>query len=158
MTEQFFPGYQMTLVRSFDAPRQLVFDCFTQVEHMARWWGPRGFSAPVCELDPRPGGDILIHMAGPEPYGVNPMGGAFIEVSPPDRLVFSSQAYQGADGEWGIDNLNELSFAEQDGKTVLTLVVTVRKVSAETLQALGGMKEGWSQSFDKLAELLAHLG
>ena len=158
MTEQFFPGYQMTLVRTFDAPRELVFDCFTQVEHMARWWGPRGFTAPVCELDARPGGEILIHMAGPPPYGVNPMGGEFIEVSPPDRLVFSSQAYQGADGEWGIDNLNELSFAEQDGKTVMTLVVTVRKVSAETLPALSGMKEGWSQSLDKLDELLADLG
>ena len=157
MTEQFFPGYQMTLVRTFDAPRQLVFDCFTQVEHMARWWGPRGFTAPVCELDARPGGEIMIHMAGPEPYGVNPMGGEFIEVSPPDRLVFVSKAYQSADGEWGIDNLNELSFAEQDGKTVMTLVVTVRKVSAETLPALGGMKEGWSQSLDKLGELLADL-
>lgn len=157
MTDQFSVGDQMTLVRTFDAPRQLVFDCFTRPEHMARWWGPRQFTAPVCELDPRPGGQILVHMAGPEPYGTNPMAGEFIEVSPPDRLVFSSQAYQGEDGEWRIDNLNELDFTEQDGKTVLTLVVTVRKVSAETLQALGGMREGWSQSFDKLAELLPEL-
>jgi len=125
---------------------------------MARWWGPRHFTAPLCEVDARPGGQILIHMEGPPPYGVSPMGGEFIEVSPPDRLVFSAKAYRGADGEWGIDNLNELSFTEQDGKTVLTLVVTVRKVSAEILPALGGMEEGWSQSLDKLGELLADLG
>jgi uncharacterized protein YndB with AHSA1/START domain len=158
MNKQFSVGDQMTLVRTFDAPRALVFDCFTRPEHMARWWGPRGFTAPVCELDARAGGQILVHMAGPPPYGVNPMGGEFVEVSPPDRLVFSSQAYQGEDGEWRIDNLNELDFVEQDGKTVLTLIVTVRKVHAETLQALAGMREGWSQSFDKLAELLADLG
>jgi len=157
MNESFSVGDQMTLVRTFDAPRELVFDCFTKAEHMARWWGPRQFTAPVCELDARPGGQIMIHMAGPEPFGVSPMAGEFVEVSRPDRLVFTAQAYQGTDGEWRIDNLNELTFAEQDGKTVLTLVVTVRKVSAETLQALGGMREGWSQSFDKLGELLVQL-
>jgi uncharacterized protein YndB with AHSA1/START domain len=158
MTEQFSVGSQMTLVRTFDAPRELVFDCFTRAEHLARWWGPRHFTAPVCEVDVRPGGQILIHMEGPPPYGINPMGGEFLEVSPPDRLVFVSKAYQHDNGEWGIDNLNELNFDEQDGKTVLTLVVTIRKVTAETLPALGGMKEGWSQSLDKLGELLADLG
>jgi uncharacterized protein YndB with AHSA1/START domain len=151
-------GHQMTLTRTFDAPRQLVFDCFSKVEHMQRWWGPRMFTAPVCELDPRPGGAILIHMKGPAPYGINPMGGEYVEVSPPGRLTFVSRAFPGEDGEWGIENFNELTFEETaDGKTLITVTVTVRKVNTEFMPALARMREGWSQSLDKLGELLAEL-
>jgi len=151
-------GYQMTIVRTFDAPRELVFDCFTDERHMAAWWGPRHFTNPVCELDARPGGAILIHMQGPPEWPVNPMGGEYVVVDRPERLVFVSRAFQGEDGESGIDNLNELTFeATEDGKTLMTLTATVRKVSAEVAPALGGMKEGWSQSLDKLGELLVEL-
>ena len=159
MSDQAFaPGFQMTIVRTFDAPRELVFDCFTDEAHMAAWWGPRGFSAPECRLDPKPGGDIFIYMQGPTPEWGHPMGGEYVEIDRPRRLVFVSKAFQGEDGEWGIDNLNELDFAETaDGKTELTLTATVRKVSAEILPALGGMKQGWNESLDKLDELVATL-
>ena len=46
-------GYEMQLERTFDAPRELVFDCFTKAEHMQAWWGPRHFTNPVCEIDAR---------------------------------------------------------------------------------------------------------
>lgn len=154
-TPVFGPGYQMTMVRTFDAPRDLVFDCFTKAEHMAAWWGPHHFTAPVCELDARPGGKINILMSGPPPWENNPMEGEFVEVSPPERLVFTARAHRNANGEWGIDNLNELTFEEADGKTVMRLTTTVRKVSDEILPALGGMELGWSQSFEKLSDRLA---
>jgi uncharacterized protein YndB with AHSA1/START domain len=57
---------ELVLTRVFDAPRELVFKVWTDPKHLARWWGPRGFTNPVCELDLRPGGAILIHMRGPD--------------------------------------------------------------------------------------------
>ena len=158
MTDQpMSAGYEMQLERTFDAPRELVFDCFTNPAHMQAWWGPREFTNPVCEIDARMGGKILIHMQGPSPFGVNPMEGEFIEVTRPSKLIFTARAFQGPDGEWGIDNLNTLTFVEKDGKTVMTLRTQVRKVSEAVRPALSGMREGWSQSLDKLAELMARL-
>jgi uncharacterized protein YndB with AHSA1/START domain len=46
----------ITMVRIFDAPRELVFKAWTDPEHLAQWWGPHGFTNPVCEVDLRPGG------------------------------------------------------------------------------------------------------
>jgi uncharacterized protein YndB with AHSA1/START domain len=159
VTDQSFGvGYRMSLTRAFDAPRALVFDCFTRAEHLARWWGPREFSAPVCEVDARAGGSILIHMKGPEPYGTNPIEGEFTEVSPPERLVMVLRGFQGEDSEWGIEHVSTLDFAEaDDGGTELTLTTVVRKVSEALKPALQGMKEGWSQSLDKLDELLPEI-
>src|ERR1700722_582779 len=53
---------QLTLVRLFKAPRALVFKAFTDPVHLARWWGPHGFTNPVCAFDARPGGALRIHM------------------------------------------------------------------------------------------------
>ncbi len=47
---------EIVLTRVFDAPRRLVFEAHTRPEHVTRWWGPRGFTMPVCEMDFRPGG------------------------------------------------------------------------------------------------------
>jgi len=66
---------QLVLTRVFDAPRELVFKVWTDPKHVARWWGPHRFTNPVCELDLRPGGAILIHMRGPDGV-VYPMTGA----------------------------------------------------------------------------------
>ena len=152
MTDQ--TGYEMELHRAFDAPREQVFDAFTNAAQMKAWWGPRGFTNPVCEIDARMGGHIRIHMQGPD-GSVSPMEGDFIEVDRPFRLIFAARALKEPDGEWGIDNLNTLTFMEKDGGTALTLHVAVRKVSDAVRPALAGMQEGWMQSFDKLEALLA---
>ena len=55
----------LNITRVFDAPRSLVFKAWTESEHMARWWGPRGFTSTVLKNDPRPGGAYRIHMRGP---------------------------------------------------------------------------------------------
>jgi uncharacterized protein YndB with AHSA1/START domain len=68
-------------------------------------------------------------------------------------------AHQDADGVWGIDNLNTVVFEEAPGgRTLMKLETVVRKVSPEIMPALNGMKEGWSQSFEKLEALLTELG
>ena len=88
--------HELALTRVFDAPRELVWKVWTDPKHVARWWGPRGFTNPVCELAVRPGGAIRIHMRGPDGT-VHPMTGVYLEVVEPQRIVFTRAAL-GADG------------------------------------------------------------
>ena len=84
----------MSIARVFDAPRDLVFQAWVDPRHMAKWWGPRGFTNPECELDARAGGDIWIVMR--DPTGVDyPMSGTFHEVVAPERLVFAKRVPPG---------------------------------------------------------------
>jgi uncharacterized protein YndB with AHSA1/START domain len=158
MTTEPGVGYEMTIVRTFAAPRELVFDCLTKAEHLARWWGPREFDAPVCESDPRPGGKIRIDMRGPEPYGTSPIHGEYLEVERPSRLRFVLRAFQGEDGSWGIEHEDTLVFEDAPGGgTLMHMTTVVTQLSDAMVPAIKGMKEGWSQSFDKLEELLPAL-
>jgi len=146
-------GHEITLTRSFNAPAALVFDCFTDPERLAKWWGPLGCENVVHRLDARPGGEISLHMAGPG-YS-HTMGGEFVEIDRPRRLVFLSKAFEAPDGGWGIVNRNTLTFAERDGRTTLTLHTLVEKAAGElVLNALAGMKTGWGQSLERLGDLV----
>lgn len=153
------PGFVMRMERTFAAPRDLVFACMTKAEHLARWWGPRGFDVPLCESDPVPGGRLVLHMRGPEPYGTNPVHGEFVEVSPIDRLSFVLRGFPEEDGSWGIEHLTTVDFSDAPGGgTLLTMATEVKQVSDALRPALGGMREGWSQSLDKMEELMFELG
>src|SRR6201981_2378158 len=79
---------EITITRVFDAPRAMVFKAWTDAKELAQWWGPKGFTNPVCELDVRVGGAIRIHMRSPD-GSVYPMKGDFREIVPPERLAFS---------------------------------------------------------------------
>jgi len=147
----------LVIKRLISAPRERVYKAWTDPKEFAKWWGPHTFTAPVVELDVRPGGKINVHMQGPagspweKPY---PMGGEFREVSPYGRLTFTSNLSDGKGG-LALENLNELTFTEKDGKTELVLTVTVLKSTPEMKDALGGMKQGWTESLEKLEMLLA---
>jgi len=146
-------GYEITLIRSFKAPAELVFDCFIDPVHFAQWWGPLGCVNTLHKLDARPGGEISLRMAGPGYDHV--MGGEFVEIDRPRRLVFLSKAFEAPGGGWGIVNRNTLSFEERDGLTRLTLRTRVEKADGElVLGALGGMKAGWGQSLERLGDLV----
>jgi uncharacterized protein YndB with AHSA1/START domain len=146
-------GYEVTITRVLNAPVALVFDCFTKAEHFAKWWGPLECRNDIYKLDLRPGGEISLRMAGPGYDHV--MGGEFIEIAPPTRLVFLTKAFEAPDGGSGLVNRNTLTFEEQDGSTRLTLHVRVEKASGEVvLGALGGMKAGWGQSLERLGDLV----
>jgi uncharacterized protein YndB with AHSA1/START domain len=146
-------GYEMTLIRTFNAPATLVFDCFTDADRLAKWWGPRACENVIHRLDPRPGGEISLHMAGPGYSHL--MGGEFIEIERPTRLVFLSRAFEAPDGGWGLVNRNTLIFEEQDGRTKLTLHALVEKAAGEVvLGALSGMKAGWGESLERLGDLV----
>lgn len=148
-------GRELTLTRDFDAPRELVFKAWTDCALLAHWWGPRYFTNPVCEVDPRPGGRIFIVMHGPDEVDY-PMEGKFQEVIPPERLVFTATAIEDAEGNPQLKNRTTVTFEDVNGKTRLTVhvVITMATVAAEG--ALSGMDIGWNQSLDKLAEFLGH--
>jgi len=140
------------ITRVFDAPRELVFKAWTDTRHMAQWWGPKGFTNPVCELDVRAGGAIRIHMRAPNGV-VYPMSGLFEEITEPERLVFVSSALD-EHGNSMFDLRNTVTFTEQRGKTVLTLQARVIKATAQAPQYLKGMEAGWTQSLDRLGDRL----
>lgn len=135
----------LVMTRTFDAPRALVWRAWTDPSHVERWWGPHGFTNPRCEWDARPGGKIHIDMRGPDGT-VYPMPGEFHEVVAPDRLVFSSSAVDGA-----LEVLTTVTFADEGEKTKMTLEAIVVKATAEAKFALNGMREGWTQTLERLA-------
>jgi uncharacterized protein YndB with AHSA1/START domain len=145
---------ELITTRIFDAPRDVVFRAWTDPERLQRWWGPKGFTNPVCDVDPRPGGAILIHMRAPDGT-VHPMTGEFIEIVEPERLVFTSSALD-KNGEPLFEVLNTVTFADEGGKTRLTLHASVSKVKVEAAQHLAGMEQGWSQTLDRLDAEVKH--
>ena len=82
---------------------------------MAKWWGPRYFTNPVCEIDAKVGGAILIHMLGPDGV-LYPMKGVFREVVKPERLVFTASAFDDENGNLRLENLTTVTFAEHEGE------------------------------------------
>jgi uncharacterized protein YndB with AHSA1/START domain len=151
-------GHEVRVERIFEAPIELVYDCFTDPEHFRRWWGPLGCENEIYVLDARPGGDISVRMVGPGYDHV--MGGAFVELDRPRRLVFLTKAFQAPDGGWGIVNRNTVTFemVSTEGMANATRMVlhtlVERAEGALVLGALAGMRAGWSQSFERLGELV----
>jgi uncharacterized protein YndB with AHSA1/START domain len=146
---------ELTLVRVYDAPRALVFKAFTDPVHLARWWGPHGFTTPVCEFDARPGGALRIHMRAPDGR-VHVTQGEVREIVTPERFAFTIALLED-DGSIRLENLTTVTLVEHAGKTELTLHVRVLQATAAAAPNLAGMQVGWSQSLERLAELVAAL-
>lgn len=142
---------ELHLTRVFDAPGALVFDAWTDPKRLAQWWGPKGFTNPVCETDPRPGGAIRIHMRAPD-GAVYPMTGTYREVRRPERLVFTSAALD-EQGKALFEVLTTVQFAEARGRTVVTLEARVLERTDKAAPYLKGMQAGWTQSLERLATL-----
>lgn len=143
---------ELHLRRFFAAPRQLVFDAWTRPEMLREWWGPQCFTNPVCELDARGGGKILIHMRAPDGT-VYPMTGRFVEFYPPYRFHFTSGPLD-KDGKQIFETWTSVFFEEVEGGTEVVLDVHVTKSTPEAAFYLKGMREGWNQSLEKLAEFV----
>ena len=150
-----FAEREVVITRIFDAPRALVFKAWTDPKHLKRWWGPKMFTNPVCEVDARVGGAWRIVMRGPD--GVDyPCGGVYREIVEPERLVFTNIATD-HDGNPILDGLTTVDFAEQGGKTKLTLTTRAVALVEYAAAYLQGMEAGWTQSLETLAEELAKL-
>ncbi len=142
----------LTTVRVIDAPPGQVWKAWTDPARMARWWGPSGFTNPVCEMDVWPGGLIWIIMrdAGGTDH---PMSGRFREVVEPSRLVFVGTP-QDAIGKPYADNVVTVTIeAEPGGKTRLTVHSDATAFTRPGTGMLDFMEEGWNQSLARLAAL-----
>lgn len=147
---------ELHLVRMFEAPRSLVWRAWTDGALVARWWGPRMFDAPVCEVDARPGGAIRIHMRGPDGT-IFPMTGVFHEVVEPERLVFTACALLALDADPVLETRNVVTLENAGGRTKMTVDIVVVKATPEAEGPLAGMEQGWNEQLDRLVEAVVAL-
>ena len=149
-------GLDFIASRVFQAPRTLVFDAFSDCVHLAHWWGPSGWTLPLCEMDFRAGGTWRYCMAGPD--GATSCGAAFYrEITEPERIVYTD-IFTEADGTQTPETpemLITVTFEEAGGRT--TLRSAARFATAKDLDfAVGtGMEQGLSETWDRLAAYLA---
>ena len=156
---------ELVITRIFDAPRELVWKAWTEPERVKRWWGPKGFTAPVIKIDLRVGGKYLYCMRSPEGQDLW-SGGIFQEVVPQERIVatdyFSdkdgnkiSPTQFGLSADFPAESTVTITFTEEGDKTKLTLTYPLPESAAARDAILkSGMEQGWNESFDKLAESL----
>jgi uncharacterized protein YndB with AHSA1/START domain len=143
----------LTLTRLLDAPREVVWQAWTDPQQLAQWWGPHGFTAPVVELDVKPGGQLRIDMQGPDGT-IYPALGEFNEVAEPERLVLTTRAVDG-DGQTLIEARSTVTLDDDGGKTKLTVVIEVVHVAPGAEEAAAGAEEGWNQTLDRLVEFVS---
>jgi uncharacterized protein YndB with AHSA1/START domain len=140
-------GLSLEMTRVFPAPRLRVFEFFTDPALLAQWWGPRGFRIPSIDFTPGVGSTYRIEMQPPEGEGFA-LTGTFRRVDP-SRLAFSFE-WEPADPE-DQETVAELSFSAIDDSTKVRLEQGPFKTEAR--RALH--RDGWTESFDKLAALVA---
>ena len=140
---------ELVITRIFDAPRNVVFQAWTEPGRAARWWGPQGFVTTYCDMDVRPGGAFRVCMCSPE--GVDHWKrGVYREVVEPERLVFTF-AWEDAEGKPGHQTLVTLTFAEHGNKTELTL----HRAVFESVSRRDEHRAGWASTLERFAEYLA---
>jgi uncharacterized protein YndB with AHSA1/START domain len=147
---------ELTLTRIFDAPRELVFEAWTDPVHLKRWWGPRGFTTPACNVDLRIGGAWRIVMRFPDGVNEHIMDAVYREIAPPERLSFTNVALD-KDGKRLLEGTTSITLEDLGGKTKLTLYTRMRGLVPYADRMLEGMEPGWSQSLERLAEEIAKL-
>ena len=139
---------EIVLTRVFDAPRRLVFEAFTKPELLKRWFGPRGWSLVVCEVDLKVGGTFRFVLRGPDGKEMG-MRGVYREIVPPERSVHT-ESFDDYPGESQVTAV----FVEQAGKTTLTATVLYPSQEVRDAVIKSGMEHGAAESYDRLAELL----
>lgn len=150
---------EVVVTRVFDAPRERVWQAWTDPEQIKLWWGPKGFTSPQSEMDFRVGGKYFRSMVsgGFQMWST----GVFKEIIPYERLVmidsFADEqgnvvpaSHYGLSKDFDLEMQITVTFEEQDGKTKLTL----RQTGFPAGPDIEGSAAGWSESFDKLAERL----
>lgn len=139
---------ELVVSRLIDAPRALVFKAWTQPEHVARWWGPQGFTTVHCDMDIRVGGKYRCGMRSPqgtEHYRV----GIYCEIVEPERIVFTF-AWEGACGNPGHELLTTVTFEERGTKTLLTL----HQGTFQTTDQRDSHVAGWTSCLERFAEYI----
>ena len=144
-------GHVMTGTRHYDAPRERVWQAWTDPDHITNWWGPHGFSTTTHAMDMRPGGDWRFTMHGPDGTDY-PNLVTYEEVQPPERLAY---AHRGTDGESPVAFRVVVTFDEENGGTRLTMRMELASPEeCERLCRERGALEGLENTLDRLAAAL----
>lgn len=159
-------GEVLVLERVFDAPRNLVFEMFKDCDHLKHWWGPRGWTLSVCELDFRPGGSWLYCMkcvdeSQGEFFGMESWGKeAYHDIVEPERITYTDYF---TDAEGTINEAlpaaeSTLEFIELGDQT--RVVSHTKYASDEALKTVMdmGMLQGITETWDRLEERIAATG
>jgi uncharacterized protein YndB with AHSA1/START domain len=142
----------LVITRTFDAPRALVWELWSDPKHFKHWMGPRDHPVVYTEGEFRRGGKwrgCLRNIATGEELW---QSGVYLEIKEPERLVFTF-AWDRADGSRSPETEITVLLAEQQGKTVMTFC----QAMFETTEARDGHRLGWNSAFDRLAEYLQAL-
>jgi uncharacterized protein YndB with AHSA1/START domain len=155
---------RMVVTRVFDAPRELVWKAWTDPKYVMQWWGPKGFTAPFCEMDFRVGGKFLYCMRAPDGQEFW-NGGEYHEIVLHEKIVSSmyfadSKGNKVEPAQYGIeheaiDGAHDVTLFEDlgNGQTKLTFI------GNETMQNAikSGQLEGIKQILDKVAAVIEGL-
>ena len=156
------------MTRLFDAPRELVYQAWTEAERLALWWGPSGFTLSVLALELTPGG--MFHYAMTAANGFEMCGKfTYRELAPPERIV-STLSFADRLGQpvrhplsatWPLATLNTMTLSDENGKTRLTLRSTPHEANdienATFAAGHGAMVAGFTGTFDQLDAYLAEV-
>lgn len=162
-------GVAFLLTRVFDAPRERVFQAWSEAERLEKWWGAKGFGMRVATLEFRPGG--VFHYAMKLPDG-REIWGKFVyqEIQTPEKIVFVNGFADEAGNPirnpfapiWPLEVMNTMTLSEQAGKTTLTLRGVPQNASdaerALFAAARPSMQQGFTGTFDQLDAYLARIG
>lgn len=142
---------EIVIRREFDAPRELLFDAWTDPDQIGKWWGPNGFSTTTHEMDVRPGGRWRFMMHGPDGTDY-PNEIVYTEVEKPERLAYD----HGSGEEDDPDQFHvTVTFEEQDSRTTLTMRMRFATAEQRDKTVEFGAVEGANQTLDRLEEHLA---
>jgi uncharacterized protein YndB with AHSA1/START domain len=152
--------------RLLDAPRERVWQAWTEVEHLKHWWGPKGFVVSHCTIDLRPGGKMHYCLRAPDG---SDMWGRFVfrEIVKPERLVWVNSFSDPEGGvtrhpmapNWPREMLTTVRFADENGRTRVTVEWVPIEASDTELRAFDqgrdSMTQGWGGTFEQLTAYLA---
>lgn len=146
----------LVITREFDAPRELVWQAWTDPAHLAAWFAPEGFTVPRVEVDFRPGGVMELDMQGPDGT-IYPNKGTYLEIVPLEKIVVSDEVQES--DAWGDtpppDNTQTVTFESlPGGRTRVVNVIRLNSVAARDAMIEMGAALGWKSTLDNLA---AHL-
>jgi uncharacterized protein YndB with AHSA1/START domain len=144
---------EIVVIRSFNAPRDLVFEAFTKPELVQRWMlGSDGWSMPVCTIDFRVGGKGRYEWKSPDGKHGMALSAEFIEIVRPERIVHK-EVFDGTPVP--VASVITSTFVEKAGRTTMTMVIRYPSPEVRDFMLKSGMEHGMALSYDRLETVLA---
>src|SRR5687768_4123669 len=154
---------EIVITREFDAPRQLVWDVWTEKKHLEKWFGPKGFTTRVDKLDFKVGGESAYVMIGPDGTEY-PSKGVFQEIVPIEKIVTTDEFGEGMEEIESMKNVDlpqgmtqTYLFDDLGQRTKLTIIVSHPTVEDREKHEAMGVIDGWNSSLDKVEEYLSEV-